>query len=128
MSLDAVISADLVKTRAEIAVLNNSLAAARSEIAALSNQTISNSPIKSVQRLRVQPAGNPNHYSDVVIAAINPQKTIVLIRQVNPNSSTAKFDCEVLNATTLRCTNYMVGSDYNIYSAGVMDIQVVEFK
>lgn len=128
MSLDAVISADLVKTRAEIASLSNSLAAARNEIAGLSSHVTSSSQFKSVQRLRVQPAGNPNYYSDVAIAAINPQKTIVLIRQVTPNSSTVKFDCEILNATTLRCTNYSVGSDYNLYSAGTIDIQVVEFK
>ncbi len=128
MSLDAVISADLIKTRAEIAALSNSLAAARSEIAGLNSQVTSSSPIKSLQRIRVQPAGSPNYYSDVVIAAINLQKTIVLIRQANPNSSTAKFDCEILNATTLRCTSYLVASDGKLYSAGLMDLQVVEFN
>ncbi|MEJ8293170.1 MULTISPECIES: hypothetical protein [Delftia] len=130
MSLDAVISADLVKTRAEIAALSNALAAARNEIAGLSNQFSNSTALKSIQRIRVQPAagsGTP-YYSDVTITAINPQRTIVLIRQTTPNSGTVRFDCEIINTTTLRCANYYSSSDYNLYSAGVMDIQVVEFK
>jgi len=50
MSLDAVISADLVKTRAEIAALGTAVAAARSEIASLNSQVTGSSVIKSVQR------------------------------------------------------------------------------
>ncbi|WP_310637081.1 hypothetical protein [Delftia acidovorans] len=130
MSLDAVISADLVKTRVEIAALSNALAAARNEIAGLASQFGSSSALKSVQRIRVQPAAGTgtSYFSDVTIAAINPQKTIVLIRQATPNAGTVKFDCEILNATTLRCANYVASSDYSLYSGGVMDIQVVEFK
>ncbi|MEQ6306637.1 hypothetical protein ABN448_05400 [Delftia acidovorans] len=50
MSLDAVISADLVKTRAEIAAVSNVLAATRNEISGLNTQLTSNSHIKSIQR------------------------------------------------------------------------------
>ena len=128
MSLDAVISADLVKTRAEIAALSSAVASARSEIAGLNSQVSNSSALKSLQRLRVQPSGSAPYYSDVAIAAINPQKTTVLIRQVNPNVSAIVFDCEILSPTVLRCWNYLMGSDYKIYSAGVIDIQVVEFK
>ncbi|CAB5719345.1 Uncharacterised protein [Delftia tsuruhatensis] len=50
MSLDAVISADLVKTRAEIAALSSAVAVARNEISGLNTQLTSNSHIKSIQR------------------------------------------------------------------------------
>ncbi|QPR32803.1 hypothetical protein I6G96_17670 [Delftia acidovorans] len=133
MSLDAVISADLVKTRAEIAALSSAVAAARSEIAGLNSQFMGSSVIKSLQRIRVQPAVNNTthvHYSDVTIASVNPLRSIVLIRL---NSFELDFrlrvDCEILSPTTLRCSSfgYFEGS-YNAAQGGLMDIQVVEFK
>lgn len=130
MSLDAVISADLVKTRVEIAALSNALAAARSEIIGLSGQISSGSSIKTIQRLRLRPSygfeGSPT-YSDATIAAINPQKTLILIRPSHIGSSAyGRFDCEIVNPTTLRCYSYGYSGGY--LSLAEMDIQVVEFK
>ncbi|PIF38670.1 hypothetical protein CLV01_2515 [Delftia sp. 60] len=133
MSLDAVISADLVKTRAEIAALSSAVAIARSEIAGLNTQVISRSAIKSLQRIRIQPSvNNVTHvyHSDVTISAIDPQKTIVLVREtLNEADVSTRRDCEILNATTLRCSSYgyYVGSS-NAGGGGLIDIQVVEFN
>ncbi|BDE72843.1 hypothetical protein [Delftia lacustris] len=134
MSLDAVISADLVKTRAEIAALGSAVAAARNEIAGLNTQVSGNSAIKSVQRLRIQPiADNTSriYHSDVTISAINPLKSIVLIRRIYSGSrfDTIFLDCEILTPTQLRCSSYAYyEGSYNAISGPLMDIQVVEFK
>jgi hypothetical protein len=131
MSLDAVISADLVKTRAEIAALSSVVASARGEIAMLITQLNSSSVIKSLQKLRVTPTAGRNtpNFSDVTIAAINPQKTVVWLRRTVflATESNVVVDCEVLNATTLRCYSYGTDGSY-YFGAGVIDIQVVEFK
>lgn len=77
VSLDAVISADLVKTRAEIAALTSSLAAARSAVAELSSQVNGSTVIKSVQRGRIDiPAASSGSTSRVVvsISPVNPAK------------------------------------------------------
>ncbi|MCP4014561.1 MULTISPECIES: hypothetical protein [Delftia] len=128
MSLDAVISADLVKTRAEIAALSNALISARNEIAGLSGQISNGSAIKSVQRIRLRPAYNyEGAYSDATITAINPQKTLILIRGVYVGSTLyGRFDCEIINPTTLRC--YSAGYSGGYVPLPEMDIQVVEFK
>ncbi|EZP50352.1 hypothetical protein [Delftia sp. RIT313] len=92
MSLDAVISADLVKTRAEIAALNSSLAAARSEVAGLSNQVSSSTVIKSVQRGRIDTPANATGGTTRVVVSISP---------VNP----AKASMTYLGSTGVRQWN-----------------------
>ena len=88
MSLDAVISADLVKTRAEIAALNSAVVAARSEIASLNVQVNSNSVIKSVQR-------------GVIEISSSIVENIATITAVNP----AKASLQLLG-----CRGYMYGA------------------
>jgi hypothetical protein len=128
MSLDAVISADLVKTRAEIAALSSALTAARNEISGLSNQINSSSALKSMQRLRVRPMPGSQLYADVAIGTVNPLKTLLLIRPETLYSDTTVYvDCELINATTLRCKHCYWSSSQWV-TAGILDIQVVEFK
>lgn len=92
MSLDAVISADLVKTRAEIAALTSSLAAARSEVAGLSNQVSGSTAIKSIQRGRIDIPAN---------AAGGTSRVVVSISPVNP----AKASMTYLGSTGARVWN-----------------------
>ncbi|WP_152683549.1 hypothetical protein [Delftia tsuruhatensis] len=73
MSLDAVISADLVKTRAEIAALGTAVAAARSEISGLNNQLSSSSTIKSIQRGVIDLAGSLSKTASII--AVIPGKS-----------------------------------------------------
>jgi hypothetical protein len=92
MSLDAVISADLVRTRAEIAALTSSVAAARSEIAGLNNQVNGSTVIKSVQRGRIDiPA----------ISGGSIPRVLVSISPVNP----AKASMTYLGSTGVRVWN-----------------------
>ncbi|WAT83731.1 hypothetical protein [Delftia acidovorans] len=77
MSLDAVISADLVKTRAEIAALSSAVSSARSEIAGLTTQVNNSSVIKSVQRGIVSILYNATNPTVISIATVNPSKCLV---------------------------------------------------
>lgn len=77
MSLDAVISADLVKTRAEIAALSSAVSSARSEIAGLTTQVNNSSVIKSVQRGIVSILSTAPNATVISIATVNPSKCLV---------------------------------------------------
>ncbi|OBY82194.1 hypothetical protein [Delftia sp. JD2] len=77
MSLDAVISADLVKTRAEIAALSSAVLSARSEIAGLTTQVNNSSVIKSVQRGIVSILSTAPNATVINIATVNPSKCLV---------------------------------------------------
>ncbi|AOV01897.1 hypothetical protein N5K37_15270 [Delftia tsuruhatensis] len=77
MSLDAVISADLLRTRAEITALSTALAAARSEIAGLNTLMTGNSVIKSVQRGTVSIHYNASDPTIINIAAVAPSKCLL---------------------------------------------------
>ncbi|MEE9872112.1 MULTISPECIES: hypothetical protein [Delftia] len=76
MSLDAVISADLVKTRADIAALSSAVAATRSEVAGLTIQMSNGSAIKSIQRgiIIVAPI-EKSIGRTIAVAAVNPSKS-----------------------------------------------------
>jgi len=96
-SLDPIISADLVRTRAELAAVTTALANARNEIAGVANVMNAtrselaaarneiagvgaSSSIKSVQRgvLELPPyAGGTIDYLDIAVAAVNPARAIV---------------------------------------------------
>lgn len=77
MSLDAVISADLVKTRTEIAALSSAVLSARSEIAGLTTQVNNSSVIKSVQRGIVSILSTAPNATVINIATVNPSKCLV---------------------------------------------------
>ncbi|MCG8990628.1 hypothetical protein MI467_27630 [Delftia acidovorans] len=89
-SLDPIISADLVRTRAELAAVSTALASARSEIAAARNEIglarneiaagAASSPIKNVQRgvgyiSKVTNSGSRSF--TLAIAAVNPAKCAI---------------------------------------------------
>lgn len=75
MSLDAVISADLVKTRAEIAALSSAVAAALNEIAGLSTQISGSSHIKSIQRGVIDMSSQAT--KTISITAVTPGKSLL---------------------------------------------------
>jgi hypothetical protein len=77
MSLDAVISADMVKTRAEIAALSSAVAAARNEIAGLNTQISGSSIIKSVQRGLITFVTDGPTELTISIAPVNPAKSVL---------------------------------------------------
>ncbi|ATH13824.1 hypothetical protein CHL79_16025 [Delftia acidovorans] len=96
-SLDPIISADLVRTRAELAAVTTALANARNEIAGVANVMNAtrselaaarneiagvgaSSIIKSVQRgvLELPPyAGGNIDYLDIAVSAVNPARAVV---------------------------------------------------
>ncbi|MHC3432322.1 hypothetical protein [Delftia lacustris] len=100
MSLDAVISADLVKTRAEIAALSSAVASARSEIAGLTTQVNNSSVIKSVQRGIVSIVSNTPNPTVISIATVNPSKCLVSF--LGSNGYFAMSDVSFANLTRMR--------------------------
>lgn len=133
MSLDAVISADLVKTRAEIAALSSAVSSARSEIAGVNIQITSTSVIKSVQRGVISfLASGPNEVI-VNIAAVNPSKSVLSLLGVisyiqSGDGSTAVPNpvmLQLLNENQLKA-NSLFGIPW--YSAPKASWELVEYK
>lgn len=77
MSLDAVISADLVKTRAEVAALSSAVASARNEIAGLTTQISGSSIIKSVQRGLITFVVDGPTELTINIVPVNPARSVL---------------------------------------------------
>ena len=131
MSLDAVISADLVQARAELAALNSSMAAARSEIAGLSTQVNSSSVIKSVQRGIVSILSTAPYATVISIATVNPSKCLVSF--LGSTGYYAMNDISFSNLTRMRLLDSnRIEILKSISGAGTVNVElsweVVEFK
>ena len=75
MSLDAVISADLVRVQAEISALGAAMAATRIEIAAVNTQLAGSSAIRSIQRGIITFVSNGPIEVVVNVVPVNPSKS-----------------------------------------------------
>jgi len=131
MSLDAVISADLVKTRAEIAALSSAVSSARSEIAGLTTQVNNSSVIKSVQRGIVSILYNATNPTVISIATVNPSKCLVSF--LGSTGYYAASDSSFANLTRMRLLDSnrieILRSTTGSYTSNVeLSWEVVEFK
>jgi|APLak6261704052_1056271.scaffolds.fasta_scaffold00625_3 hypothetical protein len=131
MSLDAVISADLVKTRAEIAALSSAVSSARIEIAGLTTQVNNSSVIKSVQRGIVSILYNATNPTVISIATVNPSKCLVSF--LGSTGYYAASDSGFANLTRMRLLDSnrieILRSTTGSYTSNVeLSWEVVEFK
>lgn len=80
--------------------------------------------IKSVQRLRITTP--ESGYVDVTISSVNPLKTFLICRWgITAGPYFLNQDCELVNATTIRCSGNKSGTTG---TTGIVDVQIVEFK
>lgn len=136
MSLDAVISADLVKTRAEIAALSSAVAAARNEIAGLNTQVAGGSVIRSVQRGQItipMPSSGSTPKLTVNVASVNPIKSVlhylgnIGIKHYSNSSVFNGAMVALVSATQIEITPTVAPE--NGYTPGVtVSWELVEFK